>query len=396
VTDDTWRRDRMVEWLEDGPSDVPVAALEAAVAYARAHPRRFLTVRGLWRAAMTRLHLTEVEPRPRGGRFTFALGPTVVAAVAVAALVGAGLWLGGGQTTPGGDVNPTATPTLVPSPTPTLPIETAGPTAKPTAWVIPPGWASGSQVCKMRSGATSATVDGVIETRATIYDCTTTSEDPRLSGAAVVTMSSDELEDGTWLGWGTQETTNADGSWSGAFAVTSTATASSMAFDSVALGSGGHAGLEVLYHVVMYGSGAIKVDGIVRPVGTEVIGTETCSVASVGHDLGVGDIIATRGLEMSCTDTMSDERLSGARTLDVSVDTRADDSADLWGRSILTNDGGTWEGFFFGTVDPGYTTHHVRSLMHGSGGYEGLLLRLEVTGTGEPGFDLRGEIIDTR
>jgi hypothetical protein len=386
----------MVEWLEDGPSDVPVAALEAAVAFARAHPRRLRSARGLWRVVMTRLHLIEVTPRSSGGRFNFALGPTVVAVVAVAALVGAGLWLGGGLTTPGGDVNPTATPTLSPTPTPTPPIETTRPTAGPTAWVLPPGWASGSQVCEMRPGATSATVDGIIETRGTIYDCTTTSEDPRLSGTAVVTSSSDELEDGTWLGWGTQDTTNADGSWSGAYAVTSTATATSMAFDSVALGSGAYAGLEVLYHVVMYGSGAIDIDGIVVPVGTEVTGTETCSVTRAGHALGVGDITATRGLEMSCTDTMSDERLSGARTLDVSVDTRADDSADLWGTSIVTNDGGTWEGFFFGTVDPGYTTHRVRSLLRGAGDYEGLLFRLEVAGTGDPGFDLRSEIIDTR
>jgi hypothetical protein len=390
----------MVEWLEDGPSDVPIAALEAAVDFARAHPRRLRSARGLWRVVMTRLHLTEVTPRPSGGRFSFALGPTVTAVVAVAALVGAGLWLGGGFTTPGGDVNPTATPTLSPTPsptpTPTPPIETTRPTAGPTAWVLPPGWASGSQVCRMRPGATSATVDGVLETRGTIYDCTTTSEDPRLSGTAVVTSSSDEFEDGTWLGWGTQETTNADGSWSGAFAVTSTATAPSMAFDSVALGSGGYAGLEVLYHVVMHGSGAITVDGIVRPVGTEVAGTETCSATGAGHDLAVGEIVATRGLEMSCTDTMSDERLSGARSLHVSVDTRADDSADLWGTSIVTNDGGTWEGFFFGTVDPGYTTHHVRSLMYGTGEYEGLLFRLEVVGTGDPGFDLRGEIIDPR
>ena len=55
-----------------------------------------------------------------------------------------------------------------------------------------------------------------------------------------------------------------------AFAVTSTATASSMAFESVALGSGGYEGLKVLYHVIMYGSGAITIDGIVLPVGTEV------------------------------------------------------------------------------------------------------------------------------
>ena len=396
MTDDTWRRERMVEWLEDGPSDVPVAALEAAVAFARAHPRRLRSARGLWRVVMTRLHLIEVTPRSSGGRFNFALGPTVVAVVAVAALVGAGLWLGGGLTTPGGDVNPTATPTLSPTPTPTPPIETTRPTAGPTAWVLPPGWASGSQVCVARNEGTTATVDGVVESRGQVQDCTTTSSDPRLSGTAVITMSSDELEDGTWLGWGSHETTNADGSWRGEYAVTSTATASVMGFDAVSLGFGAYEGLQVLMHVVIRYTGDVTVDGIVLPVGTEATGTETCSATGAGHDLAVGDIVATRGLEMSCTDTMSDERLSGARTLDVSVDTRADDSADLWGTSIVSNDGGTWEGFFFGTVDPGYTTHHVRSLMHGSGGYEGLLLRLEVTGTGEPGFDLRGEIIDTR
>lgn len=393
MSDETRGRERMVEWLEAWPSDVPVAALEAAVAYARAHPRRFLTVRGLWRAAMTRLHLIEVKPRQSGGRFSFALGPAAVAVVGVAALVGAGLWLGGGTGGPGGVVNPTGTP-IAGSPSPTSPIQTARPTTAATPWVLPPGWASGTQECVLRIDGTTAIVDGTVESRGQVQDCTTTSSDPRLSGTAVITMNSDELEDGTWLGWGRHESTNADGSWSGTYAVTSTADARTMSFDAVSLGSDAYEGLQVLMHVVISYTGDITVDGIILPIETEVTGTETCRVAKAGHDLSLGDITATRGLVMACTDTMTDERLSGARTLAVSVDTRTDESADLWGTTVVTNDGGTWEGFFFGTVDPGYTTHHVTSLLRGTGAYAGLFFRLEVTGAGDPGYDLRGEIVD--
>jgi sugar lactone lactonase YvrE len=114
----------MLDWLESGPRDVPVEPLEAAVEYARAHPRRWLSWAGLRRFAMTRMTLTEVQPEPPKRRWAPALAAVAaVAVVAVVAVVGIGLLGGSGDGQSGAGVVPsasaTATPTPVPSASPT-------------------------------------------------------------------------------------------------------------------------------------------------------------------------------------------------------------------------------------------------------------------------------------
>lgn len=119
MTDEQRQDERMLEWLEAGPRDVPVEPLEAAVAYARAHPRRQLSWAGLRRYVMTRMHLAEVQPEPPKRRWGPALA--AVAAVAVVAVVvvgGVGLLSQGGDGQAGGVAPPTATPTAAPTPTP--------------------------------------------------------------------------------------------------------------------------------------------------------------------------------------------------------------------------------------------------------------------------------------
>jgi hypothetical protein len=121
VTEQQRQDQRMLEWLESGPSDVPVEPLEVAVEYARAHPRRRFSLAGLRRCAMDRLHLEEVRPEPPGGR---RWGPALaavatVAVVAVIAVAGLGLVAGDGAGRSGGVVVPTVSATPAPTPVPT-------------------------------------------------------------------------------------------------------------------------------------------------------------------------------------------------------------------------------------------------------------------------------------
>ena len=90
MSNELWREDRFVDWLADGPVSAPLAAVEASVAYARTHPRRHLVDVGLWRRIMTRIGLTEVQPRASGQhRFTsFGLVTAVVVVVIAVVVVG--------------------------------------------------------------------------------------------------------------------------------------------------------------------------------------------------------------------------------------------------------------------------------------------------------------------
>jgi hypothetical protein len=167
-----------------------------------------------------------------------------------------------------------------------------------------------------------------------------------------------------------------------------------MAFDAVLTGSGGYAGLLFRGRVEVT-STKTTLTGVVLPVGPTISGHESCAFDEANdRQFTVGDITAYRGVVGTCTDSMSDPRLSGMGRNEVSIDMRPDQSADIWGRYTLTNDGGTWEGQWAGTVDKGYTTHRVESLLVGTGLYEGLLYRLslisDATGSG---YNLTGLIV---
>lgn len=316
---------------------------------------------------MSGIGLTHVPSQPRRG--WLAAAALVVAAIVVVG--GYGLFNLGGQVgSPGG---PTPTPT-------TAPTATSGPEL-----------ATGTQTCGTATEAVTTTVNEVVQSRGEVMECTNTSTDPRLAGEATIVYNWDEHPDGLWLGWGTLELQNDGGTWSGSYAITSTSTAGVMEFDSVWLGLGGYEGLEVLNHVRIT-SRSTTLRSWVFEAGPAVTGTERCSTTATGRTIAAGDVTAYRGVVLRCVDTMADTRLSGTRSLEFSIDERADGSAVLWGTTTLENDDGAWEGFGFGTVDPGYTTHRVQALMRGSGAYEGLFFRLEVVGD-ETDFVLRGEVI---
>ncbi len=378
---------QLSRWLEEGPYEAPKPPVAAAVQFVRAHPTRRALDGGLWRRIVSGIGLTQVPSQPRPRWLPVGVGAVVVALVVVG---GYGLFNLNQGIGPGGA---SPTPVVTSAPTPTA---TAAPTPRPTRTPTPtlgPGMATGTQTCAETTPDVTTEVDGVVQSRGRILDCSNTSSDPRLAGEASVNFNWDEHPDGLWLGWGTIEVRNEGGAWNGSYAMESTSSASVMEWDSLWIGSGGYAGLEVLNHVRMVAGGATTLTSRVIEAGTVIKGTEACIRTSAGEEFKVGEVTAYRGVTLRCTDTMDDPRVSGAGTLAVSIDMRVDESADIWGTYTPGNPAGAWEGFFFGTVDAGYTTHHAQALLRGSGAYEGLLYRLEVDSPDGRNATLTGEII---
>jgi hypothetical protein len=155
VTGEQWRDDRMLEWLEAGPSDVPVEPLEAAVAYARTHPRRRLSGADLRRFLMSQVHLTEVKPPTTHRSWAAVLGAAAVVVVVVVA--GAALIARNNGDSPAGVGAPDPSATAVPTPAPP---STQTPTAKPT--VSPPP-AAGLAACTVATLAGKAESPGAVD-----------------------------------------------------------------------------------------------------------------------------------------------------------------------------------------------------------------------------------------
>jgi hypothetical protein len=291
---------------------------------------------------------------------------------------------------PGGD-GPTATPAVTTAAGTALPSYAPRSTPRP----IPTAGGdvvTGRQTCTEASAGSTATVAGVVEIRNQVLLCADTATDPRLAGDLTVTMNSDEHPTGEWYGWGTVELRNDGGAWSGYFVIASTSSAATMEFDGLWVGSGGYEGLEAIHHVVSAG-GSSTLTSRIFEAGPVTTGTETCVTTDAGAQVTVGEVAASRGIVMRCTDTMTDARVTGQRSITTAIDANPDLSAELWGISSLTNAAGAWDGMFFGTVNAGSSEHALRGLMRGTGGFEGLVFRLDVGGTGSPGFDITGEII---
>jgi len=360
----------LARWLEEGPYDAPPEPIAAALAHVRAHPKRPRTLGSLWRHAMSGIGLTHLPSQPRRGLMVASVGAALVV-VAVA-----GYWLF--------SFGPQAGPVGGPSPTPEV-----TPAASSTMY---PEMATVTQTCEVSTAALTTTVGGVVQDRGEVRDCTNTSTDTRLAGEATIIVNSDEYPDGRLLVWGTLALHNDGGAWSGIWTVTSTSTAAAWDFDAVWVGSGGYDGMTALNHVRTT-SRYTTLRSWVLETGPAVTGSERCIQTATGTDTPVGEITASRGVVLGCTDTTSDSRVSGQSELHISIDRRADASADVWGTMTLENDHGTWEGFFFGTVDPGYTTHHIQVLLHGTRDYEGLFYRLEVVSDDGANSQLTGEIV---
>ncbi len=131
------------------------------------------------------------------------------------------------------------------------------------------------------------------------------------------------------------------------------------------------------------------------PVGVSGVGS--CSQTSPGRSSSIDGVTQYRDVVLDCTMTMSDPRLDGVTTVSVSIDERPDQSADIWGWAVISNDAGSWVGRWAGTVDAGYTTHHMTGVFFGAGGYEGLRLRYSQVTDRYGKYQLTGtlEAVDT-
>ena len=84
-----------------------------------------------------------------------------------------------------------------------------------------------------------------------------------------------------------------------------------------------------------------------------------------------GDVLEARDLIWIYDDAMSDDRVSGTSTVTINYDMYPTGIADMWGATVLTNDGGTWEGDWVGSIHSD-GTHTTYGTLTGTGDYEGL------------------------
>ena len=128
----------------------------------------------------------------------------------------------------------------------------------------------------------------------------------------------------------------------------------------------------------------------------QVTGTTSCVDVEDGIDTGVGN--SFRDAVYDCTMDLSDDRLDSAGETINSCDVTEDGEttlAECRGTSVLTNDGGTWEGTFSGTstwstTNPAHV-HDMDFVFVGTGDYEGLQFVATMEGTDYP-WNVTGQI----
>ena len=108
-------------------------------------------------------------------------------------------------------------------------------------------------------------------------------------------------------------------------------------------------------------------DGRVPVVGTSTFVREDADSTQTQ----AGDVLEARDLVWIYENVMSDERVSGISTVTINYDMYPNGIADMWGTTVLTNDGGTWEGEWVGSIhsDGTHTTYETLTC---TGDYTGL------------------------
>ena len=128
----------------------------------------------------------------------------------------------------------------------------------------------------------------------------------------------------------------------------------------------------------------------------EVTGTTNCVDVKDGVDTGDGS--GFRDAVYECTMDLSDERLDSAGETINSCDITEDGEttlAECRGTTVLTNEGGTWEGTFSGTstwstTNPAHV-HDMDFVFVGTGDYDGLQFVATMEGTDYP-WNVAGQI----
>ena len=108
-------------------------------------------------------------------------------------------------------------------------------------------------------------------------------------------------------------------------------------------------------------------DGRVPVVGTSTFVREDADSTPTQ----AGDVLEARDLVWVYENVMSDERVSGTSTVTINYDMYPAGIADMWGTTVLTNDGGTWEGEWVGSIHND-GTHTTYETLTGTGDYAGL------------------------
>lgn len=131
----------------------------------------------------------------------------------------------------------------------------------------------------------------------------------------------------------------------------------------------------------------------------EVTGTTSC--VDVVDGVSTGEGANFRDAVYECTMDLTDERIEGVTETVNSCDFTEDGEVTLGeceGSSVITNDGGTWEGTFTGTTtwsetEPAHV-HHIELVFIGTGDYDGLRFVAEMDGTNYP-WAVTGQVEST-
>ena len=131
----------------------------------------------------------------------------------------------------------------------------------------------------------------------------------------------------------------------------------------------------------------------------EIVGvTGTTNCVDVKNGVDTGDGSGFRDAVYECTMDLSDERLDSAGETINSCDITEDGEttlAECRGTTVLTNEGGTWEGTFSGTSTWSTTNpehvHDMDFVFVGTGDYDGLQFVATMEGTDYP-WNVAGQI----
>jgi len=110
-------------------------------------------------------------------------------------------------------------------------------------------------------------------------------------------------------------------------------------------------------------------------------GSGSFVIVDPGSSTIVGNATQVRGYIASSTDTMSDPRVTGSGTLQLSIDEYGSVGTE-WGTYRLENARGAWEGPVAGVARDGGEASTVSGWLAGSGSYEGYTYYIRVRSSG--------------
>ncbi len=116
---------------------------------------------------------------------------------------------------------------------------------------------------------------------------------------------------------------------------------------------------------------------------THFTGKETFQWPEFGTQFGDGKIGLTTGFRFHALEEMTDSRVSGESIIGWSaIIDLGTFSGPQWGTFHLENSGGSWDGYWFGTISSsaGHVLDNIECTATGSGGYAGLVARWTYTG----------------